>query len=114
MTAVAIAEGARTVRVLTDAGPVFEFRSRYQEFCLTNDGAEGLYHFGEVVCPSCGRSTAVSAQLGEVEFGCCPRCRTPIPVRVDPLHLRMDDSRSAAAGHGCVCGDRYCQEWEAV
>lgn len=90
---------------------VIEFQPRYQEFCLTDEGQEALYHFGEVRCPQCQRPTEVSAQLGETESGYCFGCGTLISIRPDPRHLRMDDSQLRESGHGCVCGNPLCQVW---
>lgn len=74
-----------------------------------------ILYFGQVRCVRCGLAVDVSTEADKPTSGYCPHnCGNQITVEVDPEHFRMDDSRPAESGHGCICGDRECRWWEVA
>lgn len=88
---------------------------RVQSFLDDESQGEVVLYFGQVVCHGCGLAVEVSSEAEVHSSGYCTHgCGNRITVQVDPRHLRLDDSRPRASGHGCVCGDPLCRSWEAV
>jgi hypothetical protein len=99
---------------MTTATPLTFQPQRSQSFLDDPGTGTVVLHFGQVICPDCGRSVDVSAEQGSPASGYCPGgCPTPLVVACDDSHLRLDDSRPPI-GYGCLCGDPLCRAWEAV
>ena len=83
---------------------------RVQDFLNDDCSGDIRLYFGSVDCPGCDCHVEVSAPA-EGASGYCPNCAWHIPVAVAVEHLRMDDSRPASSGYGCVCGNPRCPGW---